>query len=178
MTAENCCISPLYSDCTTTEDHFKPLFNFSPLCSRMINPTTFLITLDCFVVKCGQALPTCVQQSVQEITSEMKEEDPSASPEDLWRQAEATVLEDISSFFHCISKVDESFIDTAYQAYFSCWMKTAVTRYFSCFDHYDLDTLNRMTKYFKGNQGKKSLTDSESWKEFSDCGVMWGNAWK
>ncbi|KAG7332813.1 hypothetical protein KOW79_004647 [Hemibagrus wyckioides] len=214
----------------------------------MINPVTLFITLaclreqclenlscpgqiglaGCLVLECGKALPTCVKKTSQEIATEMKKENPSASPEALRRQAEATVLDDLSSVMYCLSKADESLIDTmlcfldamlgnsqqqnnsktsstfksSNLGYISCWMKKVTTRFFSCIDHYDLDTLITLEKYFKGSQdmnscvmekfssldnkcisasmrlyGKKSLTDSETWKEFADCGVMWSNIW-
>ncbi|KAK2841491.1 hypothetical protein Q7C36_013070 [Tachysurus vachellii] len=219
----------------------------------MINPVTFLLTLaclremclennscrpeqtgytSCIIKNCGKALKPCAHKTIQEIVTEMKKEDPSASTLALQQEAGAAVLENLQSVLHCFRKINESLIDTTFcfidaflgdseqhndhemptfmssdTGYISCWIKAAGRGYFSCFDHYDLKSLQSLQEHFAGSfdnfhcflkkfpslsekclpasiwlYGELSLAQlqrlAKSSEELLDCGTMWSDTWK
>ncbi|KAF4072715.1 hypothetical protein AMELA_G00265990 [Ameiurus melas] len=171
----------------------------------MINPVTFLMTFACFkemcldknscrypygemqmadhtgciIKSCRKALQPCVFQTAGIIAFEMKKEDPSASLEDLWRQAAATVLKDLQSWLDCMKmlstegpmKATMCFLDAmlgdtqqhhnngkpAFMSsdtdYMLCWMNTAAEGLMSCVEDYDLHTLRTLNEHFASNNG-------------------------
>ncbi|XP_034162549.2 uncharacterized protein LOC113535335 [Pangasianodon hypophthalmus] len=131
----------------------------------------------CIAQNCEKALIPCGLQTIQDIVTELKKEDPSASTEALWLQAAAAVGNDMDSFWHCVEKIDEdpiegtmclleAFLGDTQQDnnkkkplfmfsdadYILCWIRTSIRRLMSCFSHYDLHTFDSLLKHFNTNE--------------------------
>ncbi|XP_046726499.1 uncharacterized protein LOC124399553 [Silurus meridionalis] len=121
---------------------------------------------DCSIQNCKDAASRCLIQTINDIVTEMKKENPSASIESLWIQAGKTVTDDMIEFSKCLKMFGEKPIDSVVcmldavltltqednkkstdQAYIVCWIEKFINGVTGCVSHYDLQTIKTLTKY-------------------------------
>ncbi|KAB5567075.1 hypothetical protein PHYPO_G00228620 [Pangasianodon hypophthalmus] len=131
----------------------------------------------CIAQNCKEALIPCGLQTIHDIMTELKKEDPSASIEARYLQAAAAVRNDIDSYLHCVRKIKEDPIESTMcfleallgdtqqhnnnekplfmssdPDYILCWIRTSISGLMSCISHYDLHTLKTLQKHFNSNE--------------------------
>ncbi|XP_060786951.1 uncharacterized protein LOC132892660 [Neoarius graeffei] len=175
-----------------------------------MNPFTFLLILDCIrgpcleknschdqygemqtaklqgciAQNCEKALMQCTFQTVQDIVTEMKKEDPSVSTEALLDQAVTAVLNDIKSFLNCFKEIGKNPIDAAMcflesflrflgdtpqqdnnkkppfmsnnRDSFFCWIRASIKRVMNCINQDNLHMLSALEHFGRS-------------KEYSEC---------